>query len=251
MLRRTTLVMALAVGALATGLAVTVPDKGTPLNLVAAQDGQLTPAKPTTFTVVTPGKAISPRTSPVTPVKVGRFVTTPPRPATPVKVGQFKTIQLREITPTQARRARVVPNLLGQLKQIPITRQVPTGTCAISGGGGLFNNPYDFDVSGTAWYRTVPGSPGFYEWFQFAYKLDGLGVGTGDHSNASIRMHEAGTPKFENVSPNDRRLGMWYYVTPTSPVYTRTTSSVNLEFTGTFDRSRRDDPSCTARTGRL
>ncbi len=262
MSRRTSLVMTLAVGALTAGtvFATQVPQNEVELvnaaqvnpgpigNFTVAKQGTFTPAKPTTVTPPKPVTVTPPKPVTVTPLKPGTITAKPVSASK--KPGQFPTIQVKEITPTQATSLRTKRVVIGDVTRLLIPSRTPDGTCAISGGRGLFDTPFDFDVTGYAWYRSVPGSPGFYEWFQFQYKLDGLGVG-GDHSNATIRMFEAGTPKFENVSPDDRRLGQWYYVTPTSPVYTRTTSSVNIDFTGTFDRSRRSDPSCTARTGRL
>ena len=67
----------------------------------------------------------------------------------------------------------------------------------------------------------------------------------GDHSNATIRMFEAGTPSSRMCRRTTGVSAVGTTSQPASPVYTRTTSSVNIDFTGTFDRSRqatRDAP---------
>jgi hypothetical protein len=125
----------------------------------------------------------------------------------------------------------------------------PEGSCTRSSGGNFFTPGYTFTVKAKAVYRTVPGAPGFYQWTQFQYMLDGIRLG--DHSNVNIRLYEAGTLKFENRSPDNVDPGYWHYVMPTSPPITRATSSDSLEFETIFDLARRSDPRCTARTGRV
>jgi hypothetical protein len=124
----------------------------------------------------------------------------------------------------------------------------PEGSCTRSSGGNFFTVGYDYTVTAKAVYRPVPGAPGFYQWTQFQYKLDGILLGS--HSNVNVRLYEAGTLKFEDRSPDNVSPGIWHYVMPTSPPITRSTSSDWIEFETIFDRARRSDPRCTARTGR-
>jgi len=124
----------------------------------------------------------------------------------------------------------------------------PEGSCTRSSGGSIFTPPYTFTVTAKAVYRTVPGAPGFYQWTQFQYRLDGIRLG--DHSNVNVRLYEAGTLKFEDRSPDNVDPGYWHYVLPSSPPITRATSSDWIEFETIFDLARRSDPRCTARTGR-
>ena len=64
-------------------------------------------------------------------------------------------------------------------------------------------------------------------------------------------MFEGGTPKFADVSLDDRKFIQSYYLVPKTPIYTGTTSPVLVNFDVTFDRSGGSDPRCTAATGRL
>jgi hypothetical protein len=124
----------------------------------------------------------------------------------------------------------------------------PEGSCSRSSGGDFFTPGYSFTVTAKAVYRPVPGAPGYHQWTQFQYKLDGIRLGS--HSNVNVRLYEAGTLKFEDRSPDDVAPGYWHYVMPTSPPITRATSSDWIEFETIFDLARRPDPRCTARTGR-
>lgn len=235
MFLRTVLVTAVAAGAITTGFAITAQedtrDKAPHVGLSDAQ------------TV---------RVSQVSPAQPGELLPAKPPQLAPAKPSPSQPIQLSEITPAQAeaQRSMVLTPWTGGLEPV-VTQHTPEGHCTVSGGNTFLDHPYNFNASVMAWYRTVPNASGLYEWFQFAYKLDGLGVGTGNHSNARLRMYEADTQKFQHTSQDDRRLGTWYYLMPTSPIYTGSTSSVSLDLDATFDRSGRPDPTCTARTGRL
>jgi hypothetical protein len=127
----------------------------------------------------------------------------------------------------------------------------PEARCERSSSGRVFpyDYPYHYWFTGVAYYGDVPGSPGFRQWTLFRYRIDGIGE-IGDHNNVTMRLSEAGTPKMEVESGDDRRPGVWYEIRPTSPAYTRAGSAEAIVFDVIFDRPRRGDPRCTAITGR-
>jgi hypothetical protein len=263
--RRTTIALALVVGALATGAVVAGEEKIDHLQLAATNIVPVTPVKMGQLSTVTKPKPTLPpkpvsvtsvkpflTARPVAPAKPGLVVTAKPRPVIPTNLGQFKTIDLKDVKIADVPLMKAVFINGGKGAIGGRSASTPDAKCSVSGGGSLFNAvPYNFDIIGRAWYRQVPGSPGFHEWFLFEYKVDQLITGGGNSNNVTLRMYEAGTPKFQDTSADDRVLGRWYSVKPASPIYTRSTSSVSFEFEGTFDRSRGDDPRCVARTGRL
>ena len=237
MLRRTTIVMVLAFGALAAAL-IGTGTGGMDHMLLAASERQATATKLSHGAPLQTARVIPAKPSQAAPPLTGHAV--------PVDPCQLRHVAFREITANQA---SVLVSKYKTLPTVAPTQSTPLGSCEVSVGGFLSKPPGDFRLEGTAYYRAVPGSPGFYEWFVFKYRVLS-GSDSGSHSNVTVRMFESGTPKFSDVSLDDRRYAIYYYIQPTAPIYTRTTSSSWVDFEATFDRSAAPDPHCTARTGR-
>lgn len=241
MLRRTTTILALAVGALAAGLVVTGQSGVDHLRLADSRGSHVS-----SFTVgqlgsktVTPAKPVS-----VTPAK--------PVPGIP-QLAQSRTVQLKELSPTQAKSLiGTVPkgSFAGSSNLTVTTGKTPDAYCSKSGGSGWnpFDLPYDFNITGKAFYRTIPSAPGYLEWYLFEYELGGSPQ---IHSNVRIVMQEGLDTKFQYDSPDDRHYGLTYYLQPSTSVITRATTSVNVDFRAIFDRPTGSDPSCTAHTARI
>jgi hypothetical protein len=228
MFRRTTIALALVAGALCAGVAVTAQSTGDRLSLAATQVGTV-PVKPGQFTVSKPVQA-----APAKPVSAAPVKRTP---VTVKKPDQFTTAGKTAATIDK-----------GRLTQVALTRATPEAKCSVA-GGGLFGS-YNFNLVGRGYYRTVPGYPGFYEWYRFEYELGTLIDSGADSNNITVRMFESGRQRFTDSTQeiDVRRFNTRYVLEPTSPIYTRTTSPVTLEFSAIFDRPRRGDPNCTAHT---
>ncbi len=120
--------------------------------------------------------------------------------------------------------------------------------CEVSGGGSLFNPPYDYWIDAYATYDSVPGNPGFRQWTGYSFRLDGV-VPPGDQSNVNIRLYDGNVLIFAWNSPDNIHPRVWYAVHQGGIHYT-TTSAVDdvVSFQAIFDRPRRSDPNCTTRT---
>jgi len=105
-----------------------------------------------------------------------------------------------------------------------------------------------YELTATAYYRIYPPVPTYRQWLRFEYRLKG----GGNQSNVNIVVRDGPNDvRYDYRSPDNRRPGTTYYVTPERGVFTYTGGPFpndRVSFEGIFDRRFRSDPRCTAHT---